>query len=296
LEGYLFLAGGLIVGPLQDSQGPHLLIAIGTVLHVLGLMMTSISDEYYQIILAQGVCSALGMAFIFYPALTSVMTWFQEKRAAAVGLSATGAGLGGIIFPVVVIEMIDDAGFGWTMRTCAFIVLAISAIANLTARSRFPPGTREKVKPNFGGAFRDVNFILVCLSGFLTFLSLWLAFTFVVTTAIARGVDPAWAFYLVPILNAGSILGRILSGLAALRAGTITMYCVVTLYTLITITCIWIPVSGQAGMIAFAVFFGFGSGGIYTLGAASVAAVSEHDTNNLGLRTGLAFTIMGLAW
>lgn len=37
----------------------------GTLLHVFGLMMASISTEYYQILLSQGVCSAIGVAAIF---------------------------------------------------------------------------------------------------------------------------------------------------------------------------------------------------------------------------------------
>lgn len=37
----------------------------GTLLHVFGLMMASISTEYYQILLSQGVCSAIGVAAVF---------------------------------------------------------------------------------------------------------------------------------------------------------------------------------------------------------------------------------------
>lgn len=37
----------------------------GSFLHVIGLMMASISTEYYQILLSQGVCSAIGAAAIF---------------------------------------------------------------------------------------------------------------------------------------------------------------------------------------------------------------------------------------
>ena len=58
---------GPIAGKLADDFGPRIPIAIGSFLHVFGLMMTSISTEYYQIFLAQGVCSALGCCFLFYP-------------------------------------------------------------------------------------------------------------------------------------------------------------------------------------------------------------------------------------
>jgi MFS family permease len=61
LSGYLF-----------DNYGPRLPIFIGGLLHVFGLMMTSLSKEYYQFFLSQSVCSGLGTSLIFTPAMTSV--------------------------------------------------------------------------------------------------------------------------------------------------------------------------------------------------------------------------------
>lgn len=66
------LAGGLIVGPFFDKYGPRWLLLIGTFLHVFGLMMTSLATEYYQFLLAQGVCSALGAACVFFASMNSV--------------------------------------------------------------------------------------------------------------------------------------------------------------------------------------------------------------------------------
>jgi hypothetical protein len=36
-------------------------------MHIFGLMMASISREYYQLLLSQGICSAIGAAAIFQP-------------------------------------------------------------------------------------------------------------------------------------------------------------------------------------------------------------------------------------
>ncbi len=55
------------MGKLYDSYGPRYLILGGTFMHVFGLMMASISTEYYQFMLSQGVCSAIGVAAIFQP-------------------------------------------------------------------------------------------------------------------------------------------------------------------------------------------------------------------------------------
>lgn len=61
LSGYLF-----------DNYGPRLPIGIGGLMHVFGLMMTSLSSKYYQFYLAQSVCSGIGTSLIFTPAMTAV--------------------------------------------------------------------------------------------------------------------------------------------------------------------------------------------------------------------------------
>lgn len=69
------LFGGILVGKIFDDYGPQSLLSIGTFLHVFGLMMTSISDKYYQILLSQAFCSAIGASMVFYPAFTCVCTF-----------------------------------------------------------------------------------------------------------------------------------------------------------------------------------------------------------------------------
>lgn len=66
------LFAGLLVGKIFDDHGPHLLLASGTFLHVFGLILTSVSDNYVQILLSQAVCSALGASMVFYPAVSCV--------------------------------------------------------------------------------------------------------------------------------------------------------------------------------------------------------------------------------
>jgi hypothetical protein len=66
------LFGGPFVGKIFDDYGPRYLLSCGAFLHVFGLMMTSISKKYYQFLLAQAVCSAIGASMVFYPAFTCV--------------------------------------------------------------------------------------------------------------------------------------------------------------------------------------------------------------------------------
>lgn len=133
-------------------------------------MMASISKTYYQFLLSQGLCSALGASMIFYPSMSAVTTWFFKKRALALGITASGSSIGGVIFPIMVQRMIPEVGFGWTMRTCAFLILGLMIVANLTIVSRIPP-RRTPVRPmDFVKPFKDSRFSILAVGTFLTWL------------------------------------------------------------------------------------------------------------------------------
>jgi len=73
LQLFFMLAGGPFVGKIFDDYGPRYLLLAGTFFHVFGLMMTSVSKKYYQFLLSQAICSAIGASCVFYPAFTCVM-------------------------------------------------------------------------------------------------------------------------------------------------------------------------------------------------------------------------------
>lgn len=57
----------LDVGIVFDNYGLRPLIIGGTLFHVFGLMMASLAKTYYQFLLSQGVCSAIGVACLYSP-------------------------------------------------------------------------------------------------------------------------------------------------------------------------------------------------------------------------------------
>lgn len=67
LQVFLMTALGPFIGIIYDRHGPRMLLLVGSFLHVFGIMMASLGTKYYQLLLAQGVCSALGVACIFQP-------------------------------------------------------------------------------------------------------------------------------------------------------------------------------------------------------------------------------------
>ena len=99
LQAFSMFIGAPVYGKIFDGYGPRWLLIGGTFFHVFGLMMASISTEYYQFLLSQGLCSALGASAVFYAANNSGSTWFFHRRAFALGILSSGSSLGGVIFP-----------------------------------------------------------------------------------------------------------------------------------------------------------------------------------------------------
>ena len=99
LQTFVMFGGAPIFGKLFDSYGPRYLLLAGTFFHVFGLMMVSLSTEYYQFILAQSLCSGLGASAIFYSSTNSIATWFKKNRALALGIASSGSATGGVITP-----------------------------------------------------------------------------------------------------------------------------------------------------------------------------------------------------
>jgi MFS family permease len=87
---------GIWAGRLSDKYGPTLPLGVGTIFLVLGSMMASISKKYYQFLLSQGFCMALGMGLIFTPALAIQSQWFCKRRGFIVGAVMSGQNVGGI--------------------------------------------------------------------------------------------------------------------------------------------------------------------------------------------------------
>lgn len=165
-------------------------------------MMASISTEYYQFILAQGLCSPIGACAVFFAATSSVSTWFKNRRAFALGIMVSGSSLGGVIFPIMVAKLVPEVGFGWTMRICAFLILFMLVIANLTIKSRLNHIPKPINPIEFFKPLKEGVFLLVVGSSFCFFLGIFLPFNYVIEGALRYGMSPSLATYLISILNA----------------------------------------------------------------------------------------------
>ncbi|KAK1999418.1 major facilitator superfamily transporter [Colletotrichum falcatum] len=290
---FFMMALGPLVGQLYDHYGPRWLVFGGTILHVFGLMMTSLSTQYWQILLSQGICSAIGVAAILSPGLNVVHGWFNVNRGAAFGVLSTGSSIGGIVFPIMVTRLIKSVGFPWAMRTCAFMILGLLVIANLTVRAFHPPRPQKFSRGQIVRPLREFEFMCLTIGFFLFTYGIYVPINYIQVEALEAGMDPNLAQYLVAMLNAGSLFGRIASGILGDRLGKYNIFVVVGYLTPIWMLALWIPASTDGSIIAFAVLFGFCSGAYVSLIGPLVAQISP--IQEIGFRTGITFFVNSIA-
>lgn len=66
----------------------------GSAAAVFGMMMTSICKEYWQVVLAQGVVTGIGLGSMLLPSVAIMPQYFKTRRAFATGIAASGSSLG----------------------------------------------------------------------------------------------------------------------------------------------------------------------------------------------------------
>jgi MFS family permease len=165
-------------------------------------MMASISKKYYQILLSQGVCSAIGVCALFQSAMNCILSWFNKKRGLVCGIVSSGSSVGGIIFPIMLSRLIQQIGYEWAMRIAAFMIMGLLIISTLTFRPPVPPKPQKMDKEGLIRPFRDTKMILIIVGYlFLTF-GVFIPIIYLQIQAIDSGMQYDLAQYLVAFFNA----------------------------------------------------------------------------------------------
>jgi len=77
------------------------------------------------------------------------------------------------VFPIVLIRLIPEVGFGWAIRICAFLILALLVGANLTVTSRIPPTKRPFRIQAFIKPLGELPFALLTAAIFFFYCECW---------------------------------------------------------------------------------------------------------------------------
>ncbi|RMD39161.1 hypothetical protein DV735_g5968, partial [Chaetothyriales sp. CBS 134920] len=288
VQAFLLLLVGVFTGPIYDAGYFRYLIITGAILIPLGFQMTSLCHAYWQTMLAQGITIGLGSACIFVPSVAILPQYFTTKKALANGIAAAGSSVGGVVYPIVFRELLPQIGFGWATRVLGFMSLATLWFSVFTMKPRYLPQGRRKMFD--WAAFREIPYLCFSLGMVFAFIGFYGPIYYIQSYALAKHITTSnLAFYLLPMLNAASVFGRVFPNFIADYIGPLNVLIPCALITGV-LAFYWIGVTNLAGAVLFALLYGFFSGGFVSLPAVAITTLTD-DMEKLGTRLGQCFFV-----
>ncbi|KAF2446718.1 MFS general substrate transporter [Karstenula rhodostoma CBS 690.94] len=293
----LMWAPGPIFGRIVDTYGPAPVLYPCSLLCVFSLCMTSLADKYYQIFLAQGLGFGIGAGGIFTTSMVCVGQWHVRRRSLATGIATTGSSLGGVIFPIFFPRVMDQVGFYGAIRYTALMIGILLLASCFLITSRLP-----RKKWDWGLQWFDLTLLKEKQFALFTigaFLGMWIVFApldYLPSMAQEHGFSSTLALYLISIVNASSIFGRTIPPYLADYIGSFNIVTWSSGLSGICMLALWLPFnyhSSHAGIIAFALTYGFTSGAFVSLLMPCIA--KSGDIQTLGRRFGTFQVIMSIA-
>lgn len=317
---YLSLALGLWVGPLFDRYGPRWIALIGSAGYLAMIFLLAECTQFWHFLLCCGFLGGVSAAALTTTPLAVVAHWFERRRGFAQGVVMIGSSFGGLTLPLILQATLPRYGYAWSIRILGCIFAGCLVISNILMKARIPPlrsRPRQQQRrssrgpPGQGGEKKeqDQPIISLAIFGDLRFSLLTVSvFGFEVVLFSALGILPTYAtlvnprypaettgFYLIAILNGASCLGRLGPGWLADRAGRFNMLLLMTVFTLLWMLALWLPLGqrSRGALYAFAALFGFGTGGWMALTPACVGQLCRAD--EFGRYYGTMYFVASLA-
>ncbi|OJJ43202.1 hypothetical protein ASPZODRAFT_136401 [Penicilliopsis zonata CBS 506.65] len=291
LQSCCLLLTGLLSGPVLDRGYLRILLVFGTFFVTFSLMMLSVCRTYWEALICQGVILGIGGGCLFVPAVAVLPMYFRSKLATAMGLAASGSSTGGIIYPIVFYRLVPRIGFSWAVRVLGFMALGTLLIPLAVMRLRVKPAKPRAILD--WSTFTDLHFMILIGAFVIGYAGLYVGLFYLSYFGEATGItNESLSFYLVPILNAGSVFGRTLPNILADKIGPLNVVAPGTMIVSIVLFSL-LAVKSAASLVVCVVFFGFFSGIYVALPAVCFVALT-HDKSKIGTRIGMGMAMLGL--
>ena len=302
---------GAFSGRLLDAGKFTVTFIVGAGIQLLGIFMMSLSDaSYWRLMLTHGVLTGLGNGIIFTPSVALVATYFDKKRALALGIVTTSNSAGGLVYPALIRGVLPKLGFAWTARVVGFLNLSGLALAATFMRPWLPPRTAGPIV-DFK-AFKEPLYVTYVAGLFMftwgTYYTLYYVssqrpFYFINQSAktfqIASfglqviGMPYTEAATLITVVNGVGMPSRVLFPLLSFKTGPINLLILTSLVTSI-VAYSWLAVTDKTGLYIFTTLYGMASAGFQCLMPTGLTAITP-KLNKVGTRMGMAFSVASFA-
>ncbi|TWO79026.1 MFS transporter [Denitratisoma oestradiolicum] len=232
-----------IAGSLMDKRSARSIYAVGTMFLSASLMLISFSRNIWEFILIYGFVMSLGSTLLGpLGANTLVARWFSRRSGRAMGITAMGTSLGGLLVPLILQALIE--GMHSWRKACllmAGIILLIllppifwlvrNKPADLGLRSdggqvldESHPPEAGSLKTELPNLMKDASFWRISMAIGVSIATFMTVLANLVPFAMGYGVPSSQAALLVSVISVSGFSGKVLFSVFADRINM--KYCI----------------------------------------------------------------------
>ncbi|MDR9381351.1 MAG: MFS transporter [Natronomonas sp.] len=305
----LLYFAGVVVSRLVERYGSRRILALSSVLLVVGLLWTATAESYVELLASFGVVAALGMAGLYNVSYATLPQWFDRRRGTATGVASAGLGIGLVVIPPGTDALIS--AFGW--RTAVVVLAGFIALVSIVTVVLFatdPDDVGADLSREFGDrsdvetdAAPDRNvfaivtssrFLLVFVGWTLIFAPMYVIFGHIVVHASETGIGRSVGVLSIAVIGIATSVARFGVGPFSDRFGRPRTFIASSLLLGGSTAALAVASSAAPFLIAVALFgLGYaGSGGL--IGAVTADLFGNRSINTLFAVLSSSFAVAGL--
>ncbi|XP_064619207.1 monocarboxylate transporter 13-like isoform X2 [Lineus longissimus] len=269
-----YLAGP-ISSVLMKKTGVRWMMVIGAVIAAGGLLASSFVTELYHLYLTFGVITGFGLGLAYVPCISAVGFYFDTHRTIAIGISASGVGIGTFVYPPL-IRLLEDS-FGWrgSLLVLSGVTLNLAVVGAFIRPIQIKQTDKNKneVDEEKIGIlemlditiFKNSRYLLLCLNNLLLMFGIGIVYVHLSAYAELQGVKGTASAMLFSAIGIANFLGRIFFGFAGHhpKVNVVLAYILAACIYGVSVECLPV-ITEYPAMVAIAVIFGFFTGSFGT--------------------------------
>jgi MFS family permease len=304
-----FGIGGIGMGRLADRFGVMVPVLLGAVGLGAGFALAASAGSIGTFALWHGLfIGLLGSSATFAPLVADTSLWFVKRRGIAVAVCASGNYLAGALWPPLVQQVVEAAGWRTAYVGLAAVCVLLMPLLALALRPR-PPAAVAGIAPtgSTGGGRTGVVAstrpfglpmnaaqALLCLAGVACCVAMSMPQVHIVAYCGDLGYGAGVGAQMLSLMLAFGIASRLISGAICDRIGGLRTLLLGSVLQGLALL-LYVPFDGLASLFVISALFGLFQGGIVPSYA---IIVREHfPAREAGERVGwvLMSTLLGMA-
>ena len=294
-----FAAGNLILGRAVDRWGITPVLAASGITSSLGFALAALSGSIWLVTIIH-LALGVGAAATFGPLIADVSQWFRRFRGIAVAIGASGNYLSGVLWPPIIIWMMEFGDWRGAYLGLALAILLVVVPGAYLLRREIDAKAQARATADAAANARTTGLSpralqgLLALAGIGCCVAMSMPQVHIVALCVDRGFGAAAGAEMLSLMLAGGVASRLLFGALSDRIGGLrTLFIGSILQTLAL--CLFLLDGGLTSLYLVSLIFGLSQGGIVP--SYAIIVREYMPPKEAGRRVGfvMAVTVLGMA-